>query len=184
MNARDGSTVHLPGQGPNPHWNVHRSLELLRGLESAGFLLLQELNRHLAQRDSGGGKHPEMLGTATAAILLTSYGVEIAIKTLLAQTHPDEPPPHVHDLLILFDELDPESKAKADHMLRILPAIGQSDWVGEHDIREIIKIGKKNFTDWRYMSEKPSVGGGAPKGLINVMQALRAVCQQLALPQP
>ena len=183
MTFKDGSTIHLAGQGPNPHWNVHRSLELLQGLESAGFLLLQELDTHLAKRDSGRGSHPEMLGTATAAILLTSYGVEIAIKTLHAQTNPNEPPPRGHDLLDLFDALDPDSKVIADRMLRTLPAIGQSDWVGGQTIRESIKLGRWNFTDWRYMSERPGVGGGVPKVLINVMRALRTVCLEFALPK-
>ena len=126
-------------------------------------LLLQKLDKHLAQRDSGGGNHPEMLGTATAAILLTSYGVEIAIKTLLAQINPNERPPHGHDLLDLFDALDSDTKMQADRMLKTLPAIGQSDW--------------------RYISERPGVGGGVPKVLINVVQALRAVCLELALPK-
>lgn len=183
MKERDGFTVHLTGQGPNPHWNVHRSLELLQGLESAGFLLLQELDTHLAQRDFGKGKHPEMLGTATAAILLTSYGVEIAIKTLLAQTNPNESPPRGHDLLALFDALDQETKVRADRMLRTVPAIGQSGWVGGLNTRESLKSGSSNFTDWRYLSERPSVGGGVPKVLINVMRALRAVCLELAMPK-
>lgn len=183
VRSGEGSTVHLAGQGPNPHWNVHRSLEQLQGLQSAGLLLLQKLDKHLAQRDSGGGNHPEMLGTATAAILLTSYGVEIAIKTLLAQINPNERPPHGHDLLDLFDALGPDTKMQTDRMLKTLPAIGQSDWVGELDIRESIKSGSGNFTDWRYISERPGVGGGVPKVLINVVQALRAVCLELALPK-
>ena len=183
MKEKDDSTVHLAGSGPNPYWQVPRSLELLQGLQSAALLLLQELDKHLTQRDSGGGNHPDMLGTATAAILLTSYGVEIAIKTLLAQTNTNEPPPRGHDLLDLFDALDTATKIKADRMLRTLPAIGRSDWVGELSIRESIKSGSRNFTDWRYMSERTGVEGGVPKVLINVMRALRAVCLERALPK-
>ena len=33
---------HLLGDGPNPHWNIHRSLEMLQGLQSAAMLLIQE----------------------------------------------------------------------------------------------------------------------------------------------
>ena len=124
-----------------------------------------------------------MLGTATATILLTSYGVEIAIKTLHAQTNPNQSPPRGHDLLNLFDALDSVTKAKANRMLRTLPAIGQTDWVGELNIRESITTGSRNFTDWRYMPERPSVGGGVPKVLINVMQALRAVSLELTSPK-
>ena len=177
------STVHLAGSGPNPHWHVPRSLELLQGVESAAFLLLQELDKHLARRDSGEGNHPDMLGTATAAILLTSYGVEIAIKTLLAQINTDDRPPRGHDLVDLFDALDTATQIEADRVLATLPGIGGSDWVGELNIRDSIKSGSRNFTDWRYMSERTGVGGGVPKVLINVMRALRAVCLERAMPR-
>ena len=42
-----------------------------------------------------------MKGNAAAAILVTSYAVEIATKTLHAQTKPNEKPPNGHDLLYL-----------------------------------------------------------------------------------
>lgn len=47
-----------------------------------------------------------------AAILVTSYAVEIATKTLHAQTKPNEKPPNGHDLLYLFDELPQDAQAK------------------------------------------------------------------------
>ena len=96
----------------NQHWNVHLALEQLQGIQSSGVLLLQELDKHLEQRDSGGGKHPEAIGTAVAAAVLISYGVEIAIKTLLAQTKLAKPP-RCHDLLSLFDKLDDDVQAQS-----------------------------------------------------------------------
>ena len=156
----------------NPHWNVHRSLELLQGLQSSGLLLLQELDKYFEHRND-----PKMIGTAAAVTVLVSYGVEIAIKTLHAQTRLNEMPPQGHNLLTLFDALERDAKEKAACKLRTLPAIGGSDWVGEDpDIRSIIEIGAKNFTEWRYLPERQGVGGGVPKGLINVLQALRAAC--------
>ena len=165
----------------NPHWNVHLSLELLQGLKRAGKLLIEELDKHIEQRDTGGGDHPDMKGNATAAILVTSYAVEIAIKTLHAQTKPNEKPPNGHHLLYLFDELPQPAQAKAIHMLKTMPPVGHSNWVGEHpDIREIIETGSANFTDWRYLPESQK-DKGIPKGLINAAEALRRVCLEYVL---
>lgn len=171
----NNDTVRLPGSGPNPHWNIHRSLEELQGLQNAGLVLLQELDTHLKQRDSGGGQHPEALGTASAATIVVAYGVEIALKTLHAQIEPNKKPPRGHDLLDLFDALDDETKTKASGRLKTLPGVGPPEWVDQPDIRGMIEIGRANFTDWRYISDRSSVGAGVPKALINVMQALRAV---------
>lgn len=33
-------TMHLPGDGPISHWNSHRSLEMLQGLQDAAMLLI------------------------------------------------------------------------------------------------------------------------------------------------
>ena len=125
-----------------------------------------------------------MIGTAAAVTVLVSYGVEIAIKTLHARTRPNKAPPAGHNLLTLFDALDRDVREHAACMLRTLPAVGGSDWVGKDpDIRRIIEIGARNFTDWRYLPERPGVGGGVPKGLINVIQALRGVCLEYITPK-
>ena len=175
-------TIHLSGKGVNPHWNVPRSLEMLQGLQRAGILLIEELDKHIGQRDSGRGQHPDMMGNATASILVTSYTVEIAIKALHAQTKPNEKPPNGHDLNCLFSALRQATQVEAEHMFKTMPPIGQSDWVGENpDIRGVIKTGRENFVDWRYLPEKQTINNGVPKGLINVSEALRRVCLQHAL---
>ena len=67
-------------------------------------------------------------------------------------------------------------------MLKTMPPVGQSDWVGVHpDIREIIETGSANFTDWRYLPENQNMGKGIPKGLINAAEALRRVCLEYVL---
>ena len=158
---------------------------MLQGLQRSGMLLIEELDKHVSQRDSGDGKHTDMMGNAAAAIIVTSYTVEMAIKTAHAQTHPNEMPPRGHDLLELFDALDQDTQLEAQHMLETVSPIGQSDWAGKNpDIRELIKTGRSNFTDWRYLSEKQGVGNGVPKALINVTQALRAVCLRHILKLP
>ena len=105
--------------------------------------------------------------------------MEIAIKTLLAQTKLAKPP-HCHDLLSLFDRLDEDVQAQVGHMLTGLPPIGNG-WVEENaDVRNILEVGRTKFVDWRYLPEVDAVGGGNPKGLINVMQALWRVCLEYA----
>ncbi len=81
-------TIRLKGDGINAHWNIPRSLEMLQGLQNSAMLLIRELDDHVEHRDSGGGKHPNMMGNAVAVIVLTSYAAEIAFKTLHAQTKP------------------------------------------------------------------------------------------------
>ena len=177
-------TIHFEGKGINPHWDVHRSLELLQGLQGSSMQLIQQMDEHISQRDSGGGEHPNMLGNAVAATVLTSYTAEIALKTLHAQTKPDKRPPLDHYLLNLFDELDKEIKSEAQRLLCTLPPLGAQNWIGENpDIRALLKQGNTNFTDWRYgVSEDPSVSGGVPKALVNVVQAVRKLILQYVLP--
>ena len=175
-------TVHLRGQGVNPHWDVHRSLEAIQGFQKAALMLIKDMDRHIAQRDAGADNLSEMIGSAQAAVVITSLAAEYALKTLLAQTKPDKKPPKTHDLLKLFNELDSAPKLKAQKYLETLPVIGEQDWIGEQpDIRSILQMGRKNFTDWRYLAEATSVENGVPKPLINVVQALRKVCLDLIL---
>ena len=169
--------LRLIGRGVNEDWNVPQALELLQGVQASGVLLLQKLDTHLQQRDTGGGKHPELIGSAVSATVLVSYGTEIAIKTLLAQTKPSKCPPHSHDLLRCFAELDEEVQAEVAAALMSMEPVGGADWIGENpDVRNILEVGRTNFVDWRYLPEEGTVGGGAPKSLINVMQAVRQVC--------
>ncbi len=175
-------TIHLEGDGVNTHWNVHRSLEMLQGLQNSAMLLIRELDDHVEQRDRGGGKHPNMIGNAVAAIVLTSYAAEIALKSLHAQTKPDEPPPRGHYLLELYDQLDPETKLEAQDLIRKLKPIGSPQWIGEAtDIRSLIEQGNTNFSDWRYLPERPRMTSGVPKVLVNIVQVIQHLCLQQAL---
>ena len=175
-------TTHLKGDGINAHWNVHRSLEMLQGLQNSAMLLIRELDDHIEQRDGGGGKHPNMTGNAVAVIVLTSYAAEIALKTLHAQTKPNEPPPRGHYLLELYDELDPETKLEAQELIRKLKPIGSPQWIGSApDIRSLIQQGNTNFSDWRYLPEKPKMTSGVPKVLVNIVQVIQHLCLQQVL---
>ena len=170
-------TIRLKGDGINAHWNIPRSLEMLQGLQNSAMLLIRELDDHVEHRDSGGGKHPNMMGNAVAVIVLTSYAAEIAFKTLHAQTKPNKPPPRGHFLLGLYDKLDPETKLEAQELIRKLKPLGSPRWLGETpDIRSLIKQGNTNFSDWRYLPEKPKMTGGVPKVLVNIVQVIQHLC--------
>lgn len=175
-------TIHLAGDGINSHWNVHRSLEMLQGLQNSAMLLIRELDNHVKQRDTGGGKHPNMMGNVVAAIVLTSYASEIALKTLHAQTKPNEPPPRGHYLLDLYDELDSSTKSEAQELICKLRPMGSPEWIGKNpDIRALVKQGNSNFSDWRYLPEKAHMTNGVPKVLVNVVQVLQHICLQQVL---
>ena len=168
--------VCISGPGPNPHWNIPWALEILQGMERSGILLIEELDGFLSQRNAGKGKHPEMMGTVVAAIMVTSFSVEVALKTLQAQSNTADKPLSGHDLVQLFCALPCDTKRAAQHKLETIPPIGQQNWIGESPkIRDLIKQGRSSFTDWRYLPEKTEIGGGVPKVHINVAQALRAV---------
>ena len=170
-------TVHLPGSGPNAEWDVHHSLEMLQGLEAAAMDLIETMDEHISLRDSNGEKHPNMMGNAIAAVMLTAYAAEIALKTLHAQLKPNEKPPRGHELLDLYDKLDSETKREAQETLVGLEPLGGLGWIGENpELRALIKQGSANFTEWRYIPEPGSKDGGVPKVLVNVVQVLRTLC--------
>ena len=106
----------LPGWGPNPHWGIHRSLGYLQGLQASGLLLIREMDAYL---DRGQRDHPMLLGVASSATILIAYSVEIAIKTLHAQTRLTEKPPQGHNLLVLFDALPQDAKGTLEHAQQI-----------------------------------------------------------------
>ncbi len=177
-------------QGPsvNPHWDVSFALKQLRGLQSAGTLLVEEVDRHFTRvGDSRFTTHPESKGMATAAVMVVSYAAEFALKTLYAQTHPKEKPKDLgtHDLVALFDELDPAIQAQAQKCLETLPVLGNSDWLGdEPDLRLILEEDSGNFVEWRYVPEQTSNGvKAAPHALLNAVQALGHLCRDLAAGQ-
>ena len=146
-------------QGPsvNPHWDVSFALKQLRGLQSAGKLLVEEVDRHFTQMgDRGFAAHPEARGKATAAVMVVSYAAEFALKTLYAQTHPRENPKNLgtHDLAALFDKLDSAIQARAQAYLETLPVLGNPDWLGDQpNLRRILEEDRGNFVEWRYVPE-------------------------------
>lgn len=171
---RDVGYIRSPGV--NPHWGVTLGLEDLQGIMKGSVLLIEELDRYIAQRDRGEHPLPDIIGIAISATMITSYAAEIAIKTLIAQTKPKQKPPKSHKLLYLFEQLDQDTQEKVQHTFSIMTPIGQPNWIGAHrNIRQTIDIGNANFIEWRYRAGSRSASNGVPKGLINVAEAVRIV---------
>jgi hypothetical protein len=174
------NTIHLPGPGVNPHWNVHKGLEDLQGITKGTMLLIEELDKQIVQRDKGEHPLPDIIGIAECATMVAAYAAEIAIKTLIAQTKPKQKPLASHDLLKLFDQLDQDMQEKVQNTFKTMTPIGQPNWINANEnIRQTIDIGRNNFVDWRYRPENKDVRHGVPKALINVVVAVRKVTLDL-----
>lgn len=172
--------VKLEGKGKNRYWHIPRGLEVLQGALSSAMLLLEELDKHIELRDTKSEPHPDMLGNGAVATFVVAYLTEIAIKTLFAQINPLDKPPQGHDLLDVFNFLSQETQREVQDMFENMePLGGDLNWLGENEsVKEILKIGRFNFNNWRYLMEKEEVTDGIPKGLINVAQAIMIVCQK------
>ena len=176
------NTLHITDHGVNSHWSVPKGLEDLQGLMKGAILLIEELDRQIVRRDKGERPLPEIIGIAACVTMVTSYATEIAIKTLIAQTKPEQKPPKSHKLLYLFDQLDQDAQEKVQNTFNTMTPIGQPNWIDANgSIRQMIEIGSANFVEWRYRPEKKSVSNGIPKGLINVAEAVRIVTLNLVV---
>ena len=168
------STVHLQGAGDNKYWNIPRALETLQGLQCSLLLLVQELDRNLGQRDSRAGKPSQLFGVAVSVIVLAAYAVEIALKTLHAQSNPSKKPPRGHDLLDLYCRLEKSVRQELEEEYLGMESLG--GWDTKLTIRATLGMGQSNFEDWRYCFEKDVVGNGIPKPLIDIVWVIRKVC--------
>ena len=177
-------TGQLQGPSVNPHWDVPFALKQLQGLQSAGKLLVEEVDKYFRVGDKGFAAHPEVKGKATAAVMVVSFAAEFALKTLFAQTHPKKQPKdwRTHDLVALFDKLNPAIQEQAQEYLETLPVLGNPDWLGDQpDLRRILEENRRNFETWRYVPEQTSAAVVAmPHALLNVVQVLGQLCRDLA----
>ena len=48
--------------------------------------------------------------------VISSYAIEIAMKSLWALDHPDKSVPHTHDLVKIFDDLKEETKSSLEDL--------------------------------------------------------------------
>ena len=105
-----------------------------------------ELLDHLEEkRDAletrGKGEEVTLLNVQA---VLSSYAVEIAMKSLWALDHPEGSTPHTHDLADIFDQLEDETKKSLEGLRLNLQMLGRmptpftsNRYSMEHDERKI-----------------------------------------------
>ena len=176
--------IHLGGPSANPFWNVPRALKSLCGEIEAARILIQAHEPLLHRRLSGAGEALFELGIASTCVVITSIIAEKAIKTLAAQTKPEERPwggkkrggGDGHNLSGLFRQrLDDTDRAAVRHRLENLPDFW-SQYARTDTVEEILDTASDNFVNWRYAMETArEVTGGIPKPLLKVAVALTLV---------
>lgn len=191
------SSMYLGGPSINRHWNVPRALHSLEGEIEAARKLIEIWEPLLHHRVAGNKEHPNELGTATAAVVLTSIAAERAIKSLIAQTQPNVKPWQLpglksrehHELSKLFGKLQPEQQRECQTQFQQLPTFWLEYWEGD-EIEEVFRIANSSFVDWRYTMEPKATTGGIPKGVLKAGVAVKLVCWrhlrswQVSLAQP
>lgn len=166
-------------QGANPRWIVAASLSTLPGLMESAILLIREADQSMSRNEK-----QYIAGRVSSAVILASYSTEIALKTLFVQTKTQDMPPRSYDLLDLFESLDQHVQDQVQNMFETMTPIGQHDWIDQNEsVRSMIEMGRTNFVDWRFLMERLQTGGGVPKSLINICQAVMLVCLRYPITQ-
>ena len=180
----DRKTLLLGGPSINPHWNVPRALHIVEGeiVSSITVTVIDAMEPHLKSRISGKGQHVHELGMAVSAILITSHAAEIALKSLLAQTIPNENSRDFggrtgHNLSDLFANLHTEVKSEVEAQFYEMPKEWENYAGKEYgqSAEEVFRIANGTFVDWRYAMQD-GASGGIPKGVLKAAAAVRIIC--------
>ena len=171
--------IYLLGPSANPFWDAPRALKSLCGEIEAAQILIEAHEPLLNHRLAGNKEALTELGIATTCVVTTSLIAEKAIKTLVAQTKPQEKPwspkllPGVkgHDLSALFKQrLNPMDQNAVQRQLETLPDFW-NHYSETRSVEEILDIASDNFVDWRFAAESGGAPGGVPKPLLKVAVA-------------
>ena len=174
-------------------WDVPRALWQMRGTEHAARLLLGDLDRELADRDSYGIKSGHRtIGIAVATTVLCALYCEYGIKTFHASLSDGvykwghvlaRRPQDQHDGL--YDHLETQYKevrGAEPHALNLWlislmhtrEASCPEEWAEPiYNVRSTLQLGSTNFEDWRYgYPETGNLSNGIPKALFCIGKAL------------
>ena len=175
------SRIYLEGPSANRYWNVPLALKSLCGEIEAARILTQAHEPLLSHRVAGFRETFTELGIATICVVTTSFIAERAIKTLIAQTKPQEKPwsrkdaIDGHNLSGLFcQRLDAVDQAAVQHQLENLPCFWDH-YADTSTAERILDIASNNFVDWRYAMEPKGAAAGVPKPLLKVAVAFTLV---------
>ena len=158
MNRAQDSSL-LGGLLASPPLTMSRELSINFSREEivSSLRILEIWEPHLQRHaSSGNGEHSHELGMAVSAILITSHAAEMALKSLLAQTCPDENPRKFggstgHSLNDLFGNLPHESKLEVEGQFNGMP-IEWENYAGREygkSAEEVFRIADDTFVDWR-----------------------------------
>lgn len=163
---------YLGGPSRNPHWHIPRALHSLCGEIEAADILIHAHEPLLQHRVGGHKEATTELGIATACVVMTSLIAERAIKTLIAQTRPQDSPPRGHSLSELFGRHLPHAiQDEVQRTFESLPSFWPH-YLETSTVQGVLRTTTSNFVDWRYTMEPKSVTGGLPMPLLKVAVAV------------
>ena len=122
---------------------------------------LQRVAKELHEKSAESIESDSLLyeGQFLAGPILLSLAVEIALKAMLCQEQKKEPPP-THDLLKLFQQLEPGTQESLQaHMpgLTMLPVgLPEGAPYPHESLPELLWSHRDAHTHWRYIYERPS----------------------------
>ena len=93
-------------------------------------------------------------GTILADAILLSLATEIALKALLFLEQKKDPP-HIHDLLKLFKQLEPDTQKLLWEEMPGWPGILEMSPFDYGSLPELLWSHRDAHTHWRFLHEKP-----------------------------
>ena len=94
-------------------------------------------------------------GAFLAGPILLSLATEIALKALLFLEQ-EKDPPHIHDLLKLFEQLEPDTQKLLRSEMPGRPDILEVSPFDYGSLPEILWSHRDAHTHWRFLHEKPT----------------------------
>ena len=145
--------LDLTGPSVNPHWHVPGSIHSLIGEIYVARRIFDLWQPYLRRRLDEHHSHTYERGVATSLIIQAGLITERSLKSLIAQTQPKWEGTYEHDLWVLYSLL------RTDDRIRIQTQFEHPTFAtqwrrfsdpNDNIAENIIKIAKRNFTDWRY----------------------------------
>ena len=122
-------------------WNVGVAVTQAGALRLVADDLLKSLNR----MESSDGQFHKLFGYSVSAVLLRAFATELMLKTLsFMKTGEYRTDRKGHDLLVLFNDLDSETK-QLIHGLEGIHGIAP--------LAQILEKHRDDFLDWRYLGD-------------------------------
>ena len=108
-------------------------------------LVADDLLKSLGRMESGEGQFHKLFGYSVSAVLLRAFATELMLKTLsFMKTGKYRTDRKGHDLLVLFNDLDSETK----QLIRDL-----EEKHGIAPLAQILEKHRDDFVDWRYIGQ-------------------------------